>query len=149
MRDSQRSKLYRAEKAAFECFDREPEMTLADCQKLVDRAMRFFREISSPRVSDGRGRRTAWASLWEIRLPRWSRRRMWVLHEVAHTISRRLARRKRRPIQGHGKEFARTYMKLVRRFIGRAEADLLKLSFSQHRVKHVVRETSKEKGAAK
>ena len=149
MRDSQRSKLYRAEKVAFECFDTEPEMTIAECQKLVDRAMRFFREITSPRVSDGRGRRTAWASKWEIRLPRWSRRRMWVLHEVAHTISRRLAARKRRPIQGHGKEFARTYIKLVRRFIGRAEADLLKISFTHHRVKHVVRETRKQKGEAR
>lgn len=136
LRDSQRAKVYRAETDLYGCLDPEPEMPLAACQALANRVMAYCKERAHVAICDGRGKRRAHANCWAITLPRWARRRLWVLHEAAHVVTHRIAMRRQKPIQGHGREFARLYIKLVRHFIGRTEASLLKQSFKENRVRY-------------
>ena len=92
-------------------------------------------------IHDGRGTRKGFA--WRylngnavLNLPRWSRSKLIILHELAHVIT---------PDCGcyasHGSEFCANYLELVRRWIDKDTHAALKDSFREHRVKH--RRTSK------
>lgn len=119
-RDSQRSALYRWERALPGWPG--PRFSLADCQGLVNRIWHDAGTGSRPEVRDGRGRRHACycPSTHQIRLPRWSRSRMIVLHEIAHALLRR-----REDLAWHGPEFAGVYLDLLVRHAGVALAEAL------------------------
>ena len=131
MRDFQRSKVYKAERGAWECCDPEKLLSLEECQKLIKKAVRFMGRRCIPKVTDGRGRRRATFKFGALRggpqiaLPKWSRTRWVILHEYAHAVAD----------DHHGPKFTRAYIKLVRRFIGKIEAEILKIAFKQYRVK--------------
>lgn len=138
VRDFQQSKVYRAERVIdVGSTAREPEFpTVADCERFVAKVLgsrTFVRRWGNGRriaIEDGRGRRSACAwgdsiAASVISLPRWARTRASILHEIAHTIVH----------DGHGPLFARTYLELVRLFIGPMEANALRKSFQHNRVR--------------
>jgi len=119
MRDTQRSKVYQWENLAFDKPAHtgvEPELELRDIKKIVTKVARDYglshRKV---RVLDGRGRRSAAYSSGEraIKMPRWSRTRFIVLHELAHWIVKVLWPMK---AAAHGREFVGIYMELLRRY---------------------------------
>ena len=128
MRDNQRSRLYKAERAAWNCCYPVKSLSLDDCKRLVKKAARFT-DGPTPSVLDGRGRRSAWGSWYNIKLPRWARTRWIILHEYTHAITS----------DKHGPSFAKTYLALVRRFIGHTEGEILKIAYKQYRVKYITR----------
>ena len=138
-RDTQRQKVYDSENAAFD--KRKSEgMTVAEAQAFIDKCCssavlrrRYPRAGIEFTVTDGRGRRRACFTPWpynELRMPRWSRSRWVLLHELAHalTFSRKQA--------WHSWEFCECYLYLVRVFLGRGQEELLKREFKARRVKY-------------
>jgi len=133
LRDSQRSKLYSAERK-HSLYKKFYIDDVADLQKYVDSitSSKWFIDkfnYNSIKVKDGRGRRSACATKYYIKLPVWSRYKLCILHEVAHTIT---------PYNyaGHGREFANNFLVLVRHFMGKEPYFELKSLFKQHRVKY-------------
>lgn len=134
-RDNQRQRLYNAETAlAGVAFGRRLE-TVAELQAYVDGLLgtRWFRarwgRWGRIVVTAGRGRRSACAhGQHEIRIPRWARSELVVLHEVAHCLTDARA-------AAHGPEFAGVMLALVRQFMGPGAAASLRSSFRSHRVR--------------
>ncbi len=111
-RDSQRQAVYNWEQGLRVAFP-SPELTLAECAELVGRVWRDYRPDSEPpKVLDGRGRRNACGSRWEIRLPRWARVPLVVLHETAHALL------DGKGFVSHGREFATLALELWNRYAG-------------------------------
>jgi putative metallohydrolase (TIGR04338 family) len=141
-RDSQRSKVYKAEGL---CPDGKRYESMKECQKFYDRILKshWWRNYSIPHLNikrttatrwqhvqlhDGRRRRIACASANHIWLPRWARHESTMLHELAHVIQTQMP--------WHGRQFARIYLDLVKRWHSDKTAyDKLKNSFRKHRVK--------------
>lgn len=112
MRDSQRQAVYNWERGLMAKFP-SPELTLAECTELVNRVWRDYRPDSvPPKVLDGRGRSKACGSRWQIKLPRWARRPIVVLHEVAHALL------DGKELMFHGREFAMLVLELWNRYAG-------------------------------
>ena len=112
VRDTQRSKLYQWETEVLEPMDNET-MPLSECEALIKKVWRKVGGgVVAPSVGDGRRSRRGHYSRSEhrIRLPKFARRRWYVLHEVAHAI----------PHKGswHGPEFCARYANLLQRFGG-------------------------------
>jgi putative metallohydrolase (TIGR04338 family) len=63
-----------------------------------------------------------------VALPRWGRSERVILHELAHHATPRYC-------AAHGPEYARTFLDLVRHFMGREVAQQLEEAFESHRVK--------------
>ena len=89
-----------------------------------------YPRVATIYVKDGRGRSRACASPANkyIKMPKWSRHEIFVLHEVAHIVQ---------PLNTawHGREFAQTFLDLVQRFMGKSECDALKKCFREGHVK--------------
>lgn len=151
VRDTQRKKLYTAER--FLQYPKEGGRaavrieTVPEIQAWVDRMIasawwqKRYPHVQRITVKDGRGRRIACAGYRSITLPKWSRSKAVILHEIAHVVtSSRVA--------WHGWEFADNLLKLVGHWVGGEEAELLKQSFKKHRVRwkapRVKRELSPE-----
>lgn len=147
-RDNQKQKLYNAEREAFKglpCNELH-DLSVADCQAFIDKIVnsRWWRGrytlLSSPEVKSGKGARWATARPYEhsIVLPLWARKPWVMLHELAHYAPeyKRIGRRFR--IASHGPEFAKEYLALVERWIGKKEADLLRAAYKTNRVKYRV-----------
>lgn len=138
-RDSQRGKLYTAERKAFEGAPvdlpevEDVERFIAHICKL-GRIKESFPELEwrSITVGDGRRRRAAGGDARGIYMPRWSRMRWVVLHELGHTI---MDRRYRNAV-GHGWQYAEIYLTLVRHVMGVDAHDRLKAQFKAHRVRY-------------
>lgn len=166
-RDSQRSKLYAAERLAWgdDPYIGDPghgqTVPLQAVQDWVDMITRsrFWKTYKVPifeghglhgywpqikrypkiLVRDGRGRRNACGSQeGYIKLPLWARTYWVTLHEIAHVIQTE------RP--AHGRQFARIYLDLVRRFIGPEAARELKRAYVQKHVKSTKKRKSTSKG---
>jgi putative metallohydrolase (TIGR04338 family) len=140
-RDSQRQKVYDAEGAAFAGAPVDlPEM--ADLERYVNFVCSLKRvKASFPKlvdwpiyIGDGRARRKAGGWRQGILMPRWSRKRWVVLHELSHVIVDRVHSHRR--AAGHGWEFASTYLLLVRHVMGVAVHDRLKAEFKARRVRY-------------
>lgn len=141
-RDTQRQKVYDAERAAFG--GSKPEgYSIAEMQQLIDKwrsskvLQRHYPRATRPlRVADGRGRRRAcFAPMGlfhddELRMPRWSRKKWVLLHEFAHALTYSSAR------AWHGWEFCECYLYLVRVYIGRGAEEKLAREFKAHHVKY-------------
>ncbi len=72
-------------------------------------------------VRDGRSRRSAAGAFGVIKMPKWSRTKLIILHEVAHAITTEPP--------GHGRQFARIYLDLVTRFLGVDAGRQLKVAY--------------------
>ena len=142
--DRQRSALYRAEDRVpwGRKFNGIPEAQAFVDQVISSSAWEFAPTEDAdgvawvvPRVvvvRDGRGRRHACSErAWfgsEIKLPKWARTELIVLHELAHV-------RVPPGFPPHGARFAAEYLALVRRFASEDIADALEASFREEGVK--------------
>ena len=138
MRDSQRSKVYEAEKGldAFYGPRLSWEATQAFARRVVRESKSWGNWDTGARwieVRDGRGRSNAGGCSRYIAMPRWSRTRLVIIHELAHTCQHR----SRYPYEdaAHGPVFARIYLDLVEEFLGREVSSELALAFRKCKVR--------------
>lgn len=135
-RDSQRAKLYNAERiiCAGQRFDH-----VNDVQTYVNKitnsrwwSVNFPLAPKYIRVRDGRGRRSACAERHApiIKLPRWARTEFTILHELAHiTLNGK-------NVPDHGREFARILLSMVGRWMGNNTKKSLRASYKEYGVKY-------------
>ena len=149
VRDSQRRRLYQAERPVFEGHPKaDAQMRITGFTSFVKKEQttaRWERQWkkynpdapSIPVVTGREGRGHATASFnhnkFEIRVPTrqngaWARRKWVALHELAHALTYQS-----RP--AHGWEFASAYLDLVRGSLGQELHDKLKASFRAHGVR--------------
>jgi len=146
VRDSQRSKVYTAEKEALrpdevgqsgksgnKSFQTIEEVE-AYLRWLIQRApiqRRYKRELyARVYLKAGKG---AHATAHVITIPKWGRTMDVACHELAHVIIGRHYPRDN--VQSHGREYCKVYLDLVRFGIGAEAEEALKQSFRRHRVK--------------
>jgi hypothetical protein len=172
LRDSQRAKVYRAERVAaeelglyFYFADEDiaemPELT-AFVNKTLDskrtrKAFAGARSFAMPVIKDGRRNRSASANAYEMVFPRWSRSRLVVMHELAHTLNSRIRSNDVLPDgtsnpglvkwgreapgvyewkhAPHGWRFCMIYLRLVEIHIGKTEAGVLREAMKGEGVK--------------
>jgi putative metallohydrolase (TIGR04338 family) len=143
-RDSQRSKVYAAERfwrysgggrhvgARNERLETVPEMQ-AWVDKITASAwwQQRYPHVSKITVRDGAGQRRAlgYPGRRMISMPKWSRSRGVILHEVAHVIAPT-------GTAWHGWEYCAELLALVQHFLGKEEADALRAAFDQERVRY-------------
>ena len=111
-RDSQRGAVYKWGDTLLGKFPHlGRELTLAECVDYVYRVWYDYHPYSGvPRVSDGRGRRSACGNRRYISLPRWARDPGTVLHEIAHSLQTEMP--------WHGPQFARLFLELLAHYEG-------------------------------
>jgi putative metallohydrolase (TIGR04338 family) len=145
MRDNQRQRVYNAERDT-PMWSNSPRIDDIDAlRKYVSKICKSawyrkraarnagkafrWREIE---VGDGRRRRNACGNRWQgyIKMPVWSRNVLVILHEVAHVCQPDVS-------AGHGREYCKIYLALVKKWMGRVEYELLKIAFKKHGVKYV------------
>lgn len=133
-RDSQRSKVYAAEDAAFTRNAAPTMKSLDEVEAYVKKVLgsAWFQKrylICNVNVEDGRGRRNAYANALTntIKMPKWSRSEWVILHEISHLVS------SLNP--AHGWQFCENYLALVQHFLGKESADRLRREFKARRVK--------------
>jgi hypothetical protein len=129
-RDFQRRRIY-AWEAAVLAPTSGCRLSLAACEDLIEAVFRWHERPAPgdgswrpPTLGDGRGRRHACGSRQVIKLPRWARTRIIVLHECAHGMSD----------DGHGPNFVRAYVTLLETFTTR-ERNTLEDSLRAHKVR--------------
>lgn len=147
-RDSQRQKVYDAERIAFEhdfkLQKRYDVGGIEGAQAIVDKVFasqfmlaKYKPAKPSPTVVAGVGQRRRGCyrySTNEIHLPEWARQNWYVLHEVAHALT---PTAKGRDGQApHGQKFAECYLLLVRLYMGRHYSDRLEAAFKTKNVKY-------------
>lgn len=144
-RDSQKSRLYAAE---YECygwakmeFQSMPELEEYLWSVLENRHVlskyKMARDIVAGtqklKVSAGQGHRRALVRFElahiSVTFPRKTRCKWIVLHEIAHMLTPREA-------AAHGREFARTYLHLVKLFLGKDTEKKLKAGMKKHKCKY-------------
>lgn len=138
-RDSQRSKVYSCEYVLRDAgmVGRERLETVEEMQAWVNKLLasawwkKHYRSVSKVTVKDGRGQRRALAHTWRntISMPKWSRSKGVIIHELAHLVTPLAA-------PSHGWEFCANYLELVRHFLGQADHDALKEAFDKRKVKY-------------
>lgn len=138
LRDSQRSKVYAAERAALAKFASPPFATHADAQGYVDRLLasawwkRRWPEVRKVKIKTGRG---CYSSGGSITLNSWGLTQEYViLHELAHEIIWATIGHTKTP--AHGRDFCRFYLELVGHKMGEADRKALKAAFQEGKVKH-------------
>ena len=151
-RDSQRQRVYNAEidlRVEYHR-DRQYLSTMPELQEWVDDVVssRWFQNrwpVSEVIVKDGRGRRKAYGDAYlrygqwtgEICMPRWSRYKLIILHELAHTAT--VVQYPYADIAAHGREFCSNFLQLVGRWIGNDVKHELKKCMKDNRVKYTKR----------
>jgi putative metallohydrolase (TIGR04338 family) len=136
MRDSQRSKVYKADDVLVN-YPQQRFETVTQCKAYVDEVRKRLTKVypqllTDITVGDGRGLRMARGGWWGIKLPKWARAEWVILHELAHTI----AARKYSINVKHNQPWAEIYLDLVERVMGKEASKLLKDSFKAYRVKY-------------
>ena len=141
-RDTQRSRVYSAERMAFpEAFGRssgEPGLqSIPECQAFITRITRqawYKRRFPDGRwtvtVGHNQGRGGARGGYGSITISGYYRNRVVLLHELAHNAVGPGPWR-----AGHGWEFAKAYLDLVRHVMGREDAAKLAAAFKAKRVR--------------
>jgi putative metallohydrolase (TIGR04338 family) len=139
IRDTQRSKVYKAEVILWG--KQRQYWKMEDVQEYVAKvtASAWWKKhhrypTRRIRIGDGRARRKACAiGMDEIRMPVWSRQEEIILHELCHcVINSRFSYRE--SVASHGCEFAKMLLLMVRHFMGKERYDTLKASYKVHRV---------------
>jgi len=148
IRDTQKRKVYHAE--VLHSLRQEP--LFHDIHLTRDYANRVYRSpwfrseaarlgdaqmhLDFPMVSvlDGRGcsKGMAWRYRGTIRLPRWCRNRLYVLHELTHLLVHRQSQFVKEP--PHGRLFAAVYLRVLRRWAGKEAAGEMIGLFKNHHV---------------
>lgn len=159
-RDTQRSRVYKAERDALKPLQRKLS-SLSEVKLLVRQVWASKRVAenwpkaitgyqfmpkradgswgeyrSRPRVIDGRGARWAWGGSTYIKIPSraaWAMVDWVVLHELAHTIHCRLDNPRREA--SHGWQYCAIYLQLVLYFMGRPAHNALKAAFKANKVR--------------
>lgn len=132
----QKSRLYAAETQSG--LKGREEFTLKQCEQYVNKIWKrkYVQELRSGSyarvgVTDGRRRRSACASyrlgVPTVTLPKWARHEYVMLHELAHLIAGLS--------NEHNPKFATVLLKLVRRELGKEQAEKLLAAFSFQGVK--------------
>lgn len=137
-RDSQKSKLYKAE-GVLDPISRRLE-TIPEIQAFLTRVLtkatvqrRYGEYLQGEiKVRDGRGASIARGGAHYIKMPKWSRCEHIVLHEIAHTIC---TRRHGSDVAAHGREYAAIYLDMIRFGMSADAAEKLKESFKENRVR--------------
>ena len=144
-RDEQRKRLYAAERQC-KAFLRDPLSTIGEMQNFVDSILRsrwlqtyFAASVVAPiRVIGGRQRpATAMNFLSTISMPKWSRTKFLVIHEVSHILAARCFGED--VIAAHGPEYATLFLELVGHFLGAEDALDLHEAFASCGVAHSYR----------
>lgn len=141
MRDSCRQRVYDAENEVFG--DSSEQMTVKEMQEFVNRVLsskkiqkRYRRARYKPTVTDGRGRRrggyTPGYNHAEIKMPKFTRSKWYLIHELAHHLSYCLHE------PWHGPKFCEAYIHLVSVYIGKDEAKALRAAFRSRNVEWAV-----------
>lgn len=141
VRDSQQSKVYASEVAAF---GRAPsaEFAVPEMQALVDKwcagsevRKRYARANLKYTVTDGRSRRRGGYSEGSrsIAMPRATRTHWYLLHELAHALT---SGPNYAQSASHGWEFCECFLYLVRVYMGRGAAETLEREFKNHKVRY-------------
>jgi len=140
-RDSQKQKVYNAEKEVRPLLC-EPELSELEILRLVDRVWNSKRVKSafpkaakrqSPDVTFRNTSNAFAVGCSRINLPRgWARRRLIVLHELAHIITNI---EYGTAVASHGWQFCETFLKLTLYISGREAHDLLKGKLKAARVR--------------
>lgn len=144
-RDSQRARVYRAEREAFDVYSEStPRLEFRAVERFVTDVIveswfaDTFGTLGALRIKDGRGTRHAYSAYDQRRhgvlfsFPRWSRSLPVLLHEIAHPASLR----RHGLVAAHGPEFAAAYLCLVERHIGKEAHRRLGEAFTRHRVRY-------------
>ena len=151
-RDSQRAKLYRAENECWPVRTRikngeaVPEIPWEDVRAIVGGITTsdwWYQRLGygkvpeaadrhSVYVGDGRGGTWARAGGYGIKLPRWARQLPVILHELSHVLTG--IRYRRVDHAAHGREFAKTFLEMVTRWMGPDEAARLRECFRKNHV---------------
>ena len=134
-RDSQRSKVYRAQWAsqAYKGAERFPTFAAAREWAITVCLAELPRRLGNasphvPEIVQGRSNSAARAyGSWRISLPEWAWNKATILHEIAHIAM---------PAERHGRLWAKRYAELVEKYMGKAAAAELKASFRAHGVKY-------------
>ena len=135
IRDTQRQKVYRAEREALwgtrTSFKDLKEVNAYICHVINSHYWKKRQGSPYIDVRDGRGRSSACAfDKQTIALPKWARKDVIILHELAHTLVNFSYHR----VAPHGREFAKEYLGLIKRFIGKESYSLLKESYKKNHV---------------
>lgn len=148
-RDNQRQRIYNSERDAFETkfpCDELHGLSVEECQEYIDKIVNSrwwkgrYNLRMSPRIKSGKGARHATARRGEhsIVLPLWARKKWVMLHELAHYACHYTPQSFRKSLAPHGPEFAKEYLALIQRWVGKEEADALRTSYKKNRVKYRV-----------
>ncbi len=151
-RDSQRQKLYNAERQALGGGMNYPR--IQDCQAVVDMICksRFWKSLLrrngknwliEERIHCAPVKKGAHTASWNesdryIHLPKTSFTQWVIIHELAHAATASEA-------AFHGPEFTRTYLQLVKRFMGRRPYERLLAEFRRTKVRRSRRTTKKSR----
>jgi len=141
--DSQRNKLYTAEREAFEGHKADENLTPDEALELTARVWRASGALASTpgvRFSRKKGLGAAHYSPWCHRITYHpdSIHAWVVVHEVSHAIEREGA--------SHGPEFARAYLAAVERTFGFEARELLGAAFRKHKVRSTGKSQPLKKG---
>lgn len=137
-RDSQRSKVYAAEDAAFPRILGLARLDLNEMQRIVDKVCssklvqrKYPRAKHAPLVTDGRARRSAAYDHWrnQVKMPTWARTKSALLHELAHALTYQKGE------AGHGWRFCECYLYLVRVYMSKGAEETLRAEFKARKVK--------------
>lgn len=141
-RDSQRSKVYAAERSVEGFETRDRMETISEIEHYVEKVITsawFQRrwKVKGYRIEDGRGARRAtgglhWGGVAVLTFPKWSRSKMIVLHELAHACT---VKNHGGLVSAHGWQFASTYLELVTHEMGKETGDALKAAFRAKKVR--------------
>lgn len=138
-RDSQRSKVYKAEDDYRDTIGTPLIRDVPLIQRWVNCMVRSdwwaerYPHVIVVKVKDGRRRRIACAQyerpgIWAIKLPRHTRTRLIIVHEVAHTVTLVTE-------PWHGDVFVGNLLAFVDRWMGQLEGVALRWFLSKNRVK--------------
>jgi len=136
MRDSQRSRVYKAEDSFEIMYPSKEFKTIKETRDFVDKVTtsswfkKHWPNVYDIQVDDGRAQRRALAKgPRHIGLPRWSRTEAIILHEISHCCTWKIG-------AAHGREFCKTLIRMVQHFMGKEAANHLKVCFKEHRVRY-------------
>lgn len=150
LRDSQRSKVYAAERASIQSAPEERFRNLSDIEhylvKMISSAWWQRRyPVRSIAVKSGAGTRNAMGTNYSrtrgmISIPLWARQETVILHEVAHVV----AGATYGSIPAHGREFCKVFLDLIRWRMGDEAWRSLKDEFRERKVKHTLASRTRE-----
>ena len=140
-RDAQRSRVYKAD-LSLKPFSRVDVSTVPLMEAYVarvwssERVRQAYPAITvygPPKIMDGCRRKRAAANDGAVAMPQWARYESLLIHELAHTVTRRICGRH---VADHGWQYCSVYLKLTLYMMGREAHDALRSAFKWHRVRY-------------